>query len=175
MRNLYLFVEGVDDERLIDGVVRPRVEAFIDHLTVVRYAQETTAKSTGYLRALKRSADNEIFVLADRDKAPCITRRKEQVIERFNQEIDFKQIIIVETTIEAWYLAGLATDNPLKIAIPTTTDSIDKQKFEQMTRHLRRRFTPQQIKVNILNCWDWDLALARNRSLLYFAQRLGLL
>ncbi len=169
---LFLFVEGRDDWLFIQRILLPRLGH--NRCRINTYAESGKDEIVRIVRSIRKQGGNEYIVLADKNKAPCISKRKEQVIKRFDDEIEQQYIIIVETTIEAWYLAGLPPENSLKIDVPSITDSIDKSQFENLTEHLRKRRKSSEIKLSILELWDWDWALKRNRSFNYFVQRLGL-
>ncbi len=172
MQMIYFFVEGMDDEIFIKQTLFPKL---IDYsIRIIKYAQNTALKNAQYVRAIRNQAGCEYLILADKDRVPCISGRKQQVIERFDSRVEQQHIVIVETTIEAWYLAGLPPKNPLKIEVPLTTDTVDKDRFASLAKHLQKRKTLLEIKLSILEHWDWELALKRNRSLNYFAHRLGL-
>lgn len=172
MQMLYFFVEGMDDEIFIKQTLFPKL---IDYsIRIIKYAQSSSLKNAQYVCAIRNQPGCKYLILADKDRVPCISGRKQQVIERFDNRVEQQHIVIVETTIEAWYLAGLPPENPLKIDVPPITDSIDKSLFESLTEHLRKRKKSSEIKLSILEHWDWEWALKRNRSFNYFAHRLGL-
>ncbi len=105
MRYLYFWVEGEDDQRFVESVFIPHIAGY-DAILVQKYASMKHAKVRAFLRSIKRSGQEVIF-LADRDHAPCIQRRIDAVREKYSVPKEFP-IVIVCREIEGWYLAGLA-------------------------------------------------------------------
>lgn len=95
--------------------------------------------------------------------------------ERFGG-IPQDKIIVVERTIQAWYLAGLSPDNRLRIKVPRDIDLYNKQRFVQLIQPTLSRSGGSivETRIQILEEYDWELALSRSRSLRYFAMRLGM-
>lgn len=173
MCHLVMLVEGADDRRFVEQIVFPRLHSWSQRI-VKEYAQLSRPELEAIIRVYNISGWN-YFILGDKDASPCISQRKSSLSERFGG-VPQDKIIVVERTIEAWYLAGLSPDNHLRIEVPRDIDSCNKQKFEQVAQPIRKKSgdTILQIKNRLLEEYDWQLALNRSRSLRYFATKLGI-
>ncbi|MCX7926245.1 MAG: hypothetical protein N2554_10605 [Fimbriimonadales bacterium] len=83
-----------------------------------------------------------------------------------------RRILVVCPEIEAWYLAGVVSNNSLGVPIYSSTDSLTYEEFKRLCQRLGRG--EEEVYRQILNEYDWNLAKTRNRSLHYFATRLRL-
>jgi hypothetical protein len=119
---------------------------------------------------------SDFFLLVDYDRGPCITAIRQKYAQRYERYLDETQVLVVRSMIEAWYVAGVPSENPFKITIPSLVDGLDKQEFARIfgERAERRRGKRRELLQQILAAYDWDLALQRSESLRYCATRLGL-
>jgi hypothetical protein len=77
--------------------------------------------------------------------------------------------------IEAWYTAGVPTQNLFKAIIPPTVEDVDKQAFARIFGERAQNLEERIILLQqILDVYDWNLALQRSESLHYCALRLGI-
>jgi hypothetical protein len=77
--------------------------------------------------------------------------------------------------IEAWYTAGVPSQNPFKASIPPIAESVDKQAFAGIFgERARNREERIVLLQQILAVYDWGLALQRSASLRYCALKLGI-
>jgi len=125
-KGLWLLVEGDDDERLIKHIENELINGRYLGIQFYQYAQKPQKEIVSFIRTLNKMGADYIF-LRDLDKEICVTRRKEKIIERF-QDIEVNKILIVKRAIEAWYLAGLddLSCKTLGINVFQSTDEIGK-------------------------------------------------
>lgn len=170
-KRLFLFVEGNDDERLINAVFMPFFQEKYDKIIVYKYEErEATLKAL-----FKGGFQDDYFFFCDYDSKGdlsfCTTRRKEKELEKY-PFLDHRKIIIVKEVIESWYLAGISAANykkwKLKMIQDTTT--ISKEQFQQL---IPKSFNRTDFKVEIVKQFALAEAILRNHSLDYFNQRIG--
>jgi hypothetical protein len=169
-RRLYLWVEGTDDQRFVDSVLRPRLEQHYSWVNVLPYAGWRKEKITKFIESIRGMRDSDYVFIADNDKHPCVSAKKEAVCQRI-KSVEPHRIAIAVTEIESWYLAGLNADGcvKLEIAIPTDTTGLTKEQFDQ----LRRPSYESRIDwmVEMLRHYSLDQAVTRNTSLRYFVAK----
>ncbi|MGA3238012.1 MAG: hypothetical protein ABSG03_17110 [Bryobacteraceae bacterium] len=163
---LAVWVEGDRDRRFIEAVIKPRLESTYAQVLVKEYRQRKTVDINRWLRAMAHEGFGHLFI-ADIDSAPCVTIRKEKVMERY-PEIEDQEIGVVSREIESWYLAGITANgaSALNISPPSSTDNLTKQDLD--------RLTPPQLDSQLdfllepLKYFDATTACKRNKSFAHF-------
>ena len=161
---LYIFVEGPDDSRFFDRIgkdlFRNRYDE--DKIRTYEYSTKTKEKINDFLKIIGKMGA-EYICQSDLDEAPCASKRKEKLIERFN-DFEKNKIIVVKIEIESWYLA-LLDDNAcrrfkIKPSKIKNTDHITKEQFNDL---IPKKFDSRvDFMVEILNCADIEIAKQRN-------------
>jgi len=166
-KELYIWVEGNDDERFFKRIIEPMLQKKYDNIYIIAYSQMKKEKRKSFLKSIKSMGADYIFV-TDIDKSPCVTARKEE-FEEFKYIIDKGKIVVVVKEIESWYLAGLDTK---KIKIPhfELTDDITKEEFNKLISGNSRI----DSMLKILNNFSIEMAKQRNKSFKYFIEKIQL-
>lgn len=165
----FVFVEGDDDERFFDHVVRSKLETRYSVIQVWKYAQKSPSKVNNFLRTIALMGAEYVF-LADLNGEPCVTAKKTRLQERY-QCIDTGKIMVVCREIESWYLAGIneAVAKSFKITFPGRTDNVGKEKFESL---MPKGFASRvDFLVEVLKQFSEDHARKRNQSFRYFISK----
>jgi hypothetical protein len=174
--DLFLLVEGDDDDRFCGSVITPeRVPAYSDVSTWQWSPRKTTVTDERFIDGVVANGD-DYFLLADLDDLDYAESRREAICQRFSS-CDRTHVIVVERAIEAWYVAGLdlAVQTALKIdrgRIPNRTDDFRKADL--------RGVMPSRYKAtnaflrDVLRRFSIAEARGRNRSFDDFARRIGL-
>ena len=166
---LFILVEGDDDERFFDRLIKPLYEQICDHFQIWKYSQQKLKKVNGFLNSINAMQADYIFV-ADMDDSPCVTDRKERITSHF-MNLSEDRILVVCREIESWYLAGLNDDARREIKIRTidNTDHISKEQFDRM---MPERFDSRiDFMQEIMKLFDRETALSKNTSFEYFMQK----
>lgn len=168
-RRLFIFLEGDDDERFFDRVIKPMYEQIYDHVHLWKYAQTKKQKVNGFLRSINAMRAEYLFVF-DMDESLCVTKKKERCASKF-EKLSEEHILIVCREIESWYLAGLNDEGCSQIGIPPSynTDSMSKEQFDGM---MPKKFASRiDFMQEIMKVFDQNTALTRNNSFRYFIQK----
>jgi len=164
---LFIWVEGEDDLRFFNRIIKPAFEGKYNLVEVRAYAALKREKVSNYLRSIKAMDAAYIFV-TDMNQAPCITARKEEIEDKF-RNVDKDKIIVVIKEIESWYLAGLddACSKKCGIRPCKTTDTIIKEQLNNMTP---KKFSSSRIDFlqEILKYFEVEIAKQKNKSFRYF-------
>lgn len=168
---LWLFIEGEDDQRFIESVLQRRLEE-IWSVRLIRYAERPNSKIVDYLRS-GRAMEVRHILLADFDRGPCIERRKRALCRAY-RGLRPEHIIIVKNEIESWFAAGVTAEGEraLKAKFPRNTDDYSKEEF---LAKIPERLSPKRVFfTELLEYYSLQTALRRNQSLRYFCEKCGI-
>ena len=165
---IYILVEGNDDERFVEWVLKPILNTRYDYIRYYQYAQRPKRRIEQFIQSIV-SRKAVFLCLTDIDMYPCITARKESVKEMKIGTVSNDEIVVVIMEIEGWYLAGLndACCSRLKIATYDTTDNIQKEQCEQLLS-VSKLGNTINCKIEILKNYDIATAKIKNQSFNYF-------
>ena len=169
-RQLYVWVEGGDDRRCCNRVMRPLLKSQYDWIELVQYAQRPPAWRRRYLRSIRSNRDASYIYVTDLNAAPCVTAKKEDVRGRLSN-VEDDRVMVVVPEIEGWYLAGLDGEHSARLGIGelATTDQITKERFEQLQPS---RFDSKlDFVLEILDCFSVEAAREKNQSFDYFCRK----
>lgn len=167
---MFVWVEGTDDSRFFEAIVKPFFQNRYDYVKIVEYAQMPKTTMSNLLKSIKSSNDDYVFV-ADADQLPCATARKERT-RATHACVDMLKTLVVVKEIEGWYMAGLdeAAYKRLKIGYTPTTDNLTKEEFLRLKP---KKFDSRiDFMAEILKSFSVKSAIKRNNSFAYFAWKL---
>jgi hypothetical protein len=168
-RKLFIWVEGGSDARFFEAVLKPLLEKRYNRVEVRTYATLKKSKVVNLLRGILAS-DNDYILVADIDQEPCVTAKKQLILDRF-RPIDEGRIRVVIREIESWYLAGLDDSASSVLGLPDmeTTNDVTKEDFNML---MPEKFDSRiDFMMEILKYFSMRIALKKNRSFSYFIYR----
>jgi hypothetical protein len=170
-KKLYIFVEGDDDNRFFNRIVKNLLKNSYNEIEIREYSQKTKEYINAFLESIRKMGA-EYICQSDLDEVPCATKRKEKLKERFSS-FEENRIIVVKIEIESWYLALLNDDTCKKLKIKPSeirnTDHINKEKFNSL---IPKKFDSRvDFMVEILDCASIETAKQRNTSFKYFIDK----
>jgi len=178
MNYFYIFVEGKDDKLFFENIILPKIknlENFRDtQIKIIQYAQKPSNYIINYIKSIKSMNRSDYIFVADIDNEPCITQKKQRIIEKY-KIIEPDKIIIVKKEIESWYLAGLDNNSLNKLKIRrnfNNTDDISKEDFNNLKPS--KFMSLSDFKQEILEHFNIDVAKQKNSSFNYFARKYNL-
>jgi len=166
---LYIFVEGDDDVRFFEKIIKPMLEEKYDSIAIWKYAQVKNKRISDFIRSIKGMNANYIYV-SDINRAPCITAKKEVVQGEF-KNIDRDRIMVIIREIEGWYLAGLGDtcSQKLRVCSCDTTDNLTKEQFNEL---IPKKFDSRiDFIQEILKYFHIETAKQKNASFSYFLEK----
>jgi hypothetical protein len=171
-KRLYIWAEGIDDERFFEKIIEPKLQEQYDYIKIVRYSNMKGEKVKDFLKSIKSIMDADYFFITDIDKSPCVSAKKEEIENIIDIDIDKEKIVVVIKEIESWYLAGLDTTKFKKIKIRhfERTDNISKEDFNKLISGNSR----VNFMIEILNNFSIEMAKQRNKSFKYFIEKIQL-
>ncbi|MCK4567834.1 MAG: hypothetical protein KAU48_11060 [Candidatus Thorarchaeota archaeon] len=169
MGEIYLLLEGDDDERLFRQVIIPLMKnkGFVP--IIWKYSNETSKEISKRLDILSKMKEDYIL-FADLDKAQCVTERKSE-LRNIYRSLDEMRIIVIVKAIEGWYAAGITENGCEKLGLhePCKTEDFDHSKFKKWTY---KKFRKESFgKMAILQHFSPRIARERNESFGYFFKR----
>ncbi len=165
---LRIMVEGYDDEKLFD-LLRPLIK--YAWVTIVQCANRPNSWKAKFVKSTDASSHADYLYVADIDAAPCVTKRKNRLVEQI-PALEGDRIIVVVREIEAWYLAGVPDQDAraLGFVCPGCTDGVTKEVF---LRLMPKRFNSAiDFKAELLKRFSSDVAISRSGSFAYLLKRL---
>ena len=165
-KRLFVWVEGENDIRFFDKIIKPKLQKKYNLVEVRSYAVLKKKKIRNFLKSIK-AMNAEYIYARDINDAPCVTSRKKKIQSKL-RNIDESRIIVVIKEIESWYLAGLSDEDTQKLKIRSykTTDGITKEQFHDL---IPKKFDSRiDFTLEILKCFSVEIAKQKNRSFRYF-------
>ena len=166
---IYVFVEGGDDLRFFQSVIKPELEKQYRSVHISSYKNQRKSELENLINNIHKNNMPYIFV-ADLDKKVCSTETKKFIKKQIPKIVD-KQIIVVKHEIESWYVAGLEYKDAssLNVVYHTNTESITKEIFNSMiTPDVRSR---NLFLIKILEKFSIATAKKHNPSFAYFCDK----
>ena len=170
-KRLYILVEGSDDERFFQYVVKPHFEEEYDTVQINQYAKMTNKKIGNFLKSIHAMKADYLYV-TDINNSPCVTKKKDQIKKILNKFVTEDRISVVIREIEGWYLAGLTStkSKTLKVSnLPPHTNDLTKEQFNSL---IPKKFDSRiDFMIEILKLFSMPTAKRKNKSFLYFSKR----
>jgi hypothetical protein len=169
-RQLFLFVEGDDDERFFRSAVVPALFTGYHHVQFVQFSALKKEKLKGFFRSIV-AMKAEYILVRDLDRQPCASAAKDHILGALPQ-IDPDRVQIVKAEIESWYCAGIPGDHPwrsLAIGRCADTSTITKEAFEAAVFQSGQPKLPAMLKL--LERFDLEAAVQRNESFRRFLRK----
>lgn len=170
-KRMWVLLEGNDDERFFERVIKPIFENTYDFVRPWQYAQKRTEKVKNFLRSIESIGSDYLF-WGDINRLPCVTAKKTRIKRRYGARVDIDNVIIVVQEIESWYLAGLNDKARKELRIRTfrKTDNITKEQFDKL---MPKKFDSRiDFMVEVLNRFCVEIAKRKNSSFDYFMEKL---
>ncbi|NUU95801.1 hypothetical protein XO10_05830 [Marinitoga sp. 1135] len=172
-KQLFVFVEGNDDERFFEFIIKPKLSNRYDLVQIIKYSEEKKEKIDNYISSIKQMKADYIFT-NDIDNVCSIKNKKNEIKTKW-KNIDEEKIFIVIKEIESWYLAGLSDEKCklLKIRIVKNTDEITKEEFNNI---ISNKFESRiAFMVEILKNFSIEIAIQKNKSFKYFIEQMNII
>ncbi|PWI49497.1 hypothetical protein CEE45_01515 [Candidatus Heimdallarchaeota archaeon B3_Heim] len=166
---LFIFLEGNDDERFFNIILRPILTEKFDSIEIIKYSQLRKKFIKKFLKSIDELSSHYIF-LSDIDVNPCFPKKKE-ALKKIYECIVEDRISVVIMEIESWYLAGLDPQSSKDLDIPNygETNSLCKEHFNEI---IPSKFDSRiDFMVEILKRYAIEIAKRKNSSFRYFMNK----
>jgi hypothetical protein len=168
VRRLFIFVEGSDDVRFFETIIKPRFEHVFDSVELITFACTKSVKVDRFIRGIN-AMHHSYLIVTDIDLETSVHAKKKVILSRFN-EADYQNILVIIQEIESWYLAGIddGGGKALGIHSPARTDFVTKEHFLRLIP----RFYPSKIAfmIQILKHFSLSTAVEKNKSFRFFIE-----
>lgn len=173
-KQLYIFVEGPDDERFINSVIKPILDKKYSLVKVIKYATLSKVVIENFIKTYDKQSSSDYLFLCDMDargnKLLCITKRKAKELNTYSF-LNINKIVIVREEIESWYFAGINQQKSEEFKVKWLTDThlLTKEAFMKI---IPKGFnSSNDFMVEILKNYSLEEAILRNQSLKYFSEK----
>jgi hypothetical protein len=174
-RRIALFVEGEEDRAFAERVLKPRLLQQYSEVRVHMHAQTPDEKLSSHFRSLQRM-NSDYFLVVDKDRVPCISEVRRVYARRYQPQLGERQVLVACPMIEAWVYRGRPHPKPVQSQHPSYSGGCRQASFCTNFRERAQNLEERIILLQqILDVYDWNLALQRSESLRYCATRLELL
>ncbi len=167
---IFILLEGDDDERFFNEVLSPLFRERFSTIKIWKYAQRKAEKVVNILRSIK-SMNKAYLFLADYDDACCITKKKEEIKEKFDSMIEPEKLFVVIREIESWYLSGLSDENTRKICKRKRIKDVHHCTKEEFGMLIPTRMSRVEFMQQVLKSFDIETARKNNSSFDYLIRR----
>lgn len=162
---IYVILEGLDDRRFFDNVLRPYFDGHYGNMYAWEYSSKPKEKIKNFVNTI-RSRGLPLIFLADNDE-----NQDGAKIDKILTKYPFlksEDIFVVVKEIESWYIAGVNEDFEflLKQSLPRETDDICKERFRSFFKDVPR----SELMISILENYNLELARSKNSSLHHFLE-----
>jgi len=179
LKLIYFIIEGPDDERFFNKIVKPLFESNGFKTKCFKHACIRPKERIKFIRSIKRFDNCDYIYAKDLDQYPCISSRRNSITKELSDEVDDNRIMVVAKVIESWYLAGVdeKTLKQLHVnrknisRILKSTDTIDKIQFNEFFPTTIPRSNIMHQLLSNYNIYD---AINRNTSFNYFMRKFKL-
>jgi hypothetical protein len=168
---LFICVEGPSDRSFFQIVVEPRLRNRYERVIIWEYSGKSKKERRVFIRGVQANRQADYLWVGDLDDKPCVSAKKNDLIERVGQSLDDAKIVVVVKEIESWYLAGLDRDGCEKMDLRErrNTDSLTKEEFHGL---IPKQFgSPIDFTKEVLKRFSVDEAVRKNGSFRYFYDR----
>lgn len=168
-KRLFIWVEGEDDIRFFNRIIKPIFHEKYNLVEVRPYAPLKREKVDNFLKSIKAMKADYIYV-TDINDAPCVTRKKQEIQDKL-RHTDGDRIIVVIKEIESWYLAGPSNTESKKFKFRpfVSTDNITKEQFNNL---IPKEFDSRiDFMLEILKDFSIEIAKQKNTSFRYFLEK----
>ena len=166
----FVLVEGSDDGAFAQRVIAPLFCSAldVDYVDVVEWAHYPHVRRKNLVASVT-AIGCDYTVLTDQDAA-CVSVRVEKM-HTHHPYLTPSRIIVVQSEIEAWYLAGAPESMLTRLGIMgmDQTDGITKEQFQQ--RVISRGLDEALVKIQILAGYDCTRARQMSASFDYFLRK----
>jgi len=168
---LYILVEGNDDERFVDAILKPVFENNYNFVRPYKYADKPKKTILKLIKSI-HAMGADFFCLADLDNSPCAPHRIGIAKTKKLGNVEDSRVVIAKKAIESWYLAGVndACCRRLRLPVRNNTDNVDKVQFRQILKQSKLGYT-LDCKIQILQDYDLNTGISRNHSFHRFSQK----
>jgi hypothetical protein len=167
-RRLFIFLEGSDDVRFFETIIKPRFEHAYASVELITYACTKSVKVDRFIRGIN-AMHHDYIVVTDIDLEKSVNAKKNIIMSRFS-EAEYQCIMVIIQEIESWYLAGIDDNSAKSIGIHPhkQTDFVTKEHFIRWIP----RYYPSKIAfmIEILKHFTLTVAVEKNKSFRFFIE-----
>lgn len=168
VRRLFIFVEGSDDVRFFETIIKPRFEHAFESVELITFACTKSVKVDRFIRGIN-AMHHSYIIVTDIDMETSVHAKKMIILSRFT-EADYRNIMVIIQEIESWYLAGIDDTGAKALGIhaPARTDFVTKEHFIRWIP----RYYPSKIAfmIEILKHFSLSVAVEKNKSFRFFLE-----
>lgn len=168
MNNLYIFVEGYDDEQFIKNVLSDNILTLLPNYQIIQYAPKTKKKVCDFIKSIKCICNADYLFLADQDG---IATKKNQILEKYPC-VEEEKLFLAIYEIESWIISGIKECNLKKMKIKkvwNNAEEVTKEIFESL---VPKNLSILEFKMEAYKFYDIEFANSSSTSFAKFRENL---
>lgn len=169
-QRLFILVEGLDDSRFCNKIIKTRFKPKYDYISIHEYSNQNKDFILKFIKSINSMGADYIFI-SDFNKENCITAKKQKILCKYKNKLDENNIVIVKEEIESWYMAGMDDTQSKLLEIPKIkeTNNFTKEHFNDF-QQLKNR-SRIDLMVEMLKSYNIKIAKQKNKSFKYFIEK----
>lgn len=168
---LFILVEGNDDERFFERIIKPEFQKIYDHVQFYQYACQPPKRTENFIKSVD-AMNADYIIAADINHSPCVTQKKETLISKKIRNVEKDKIIVVVKEIESWYMAGLEEESKEALGFKRGESSTDDLSKEHFNRLMPKKYISRiEFMQEILKYFKKKTAVKNNTSFAYFFKK----
>ena len=170
---LFVFVEGEDDERFFNTIMKSKYDEIYRSTKIITYRQLKKKVVNKIIETIRSGDGSDYIFVADMDDGQEISSKKDQIKRKY-KSVNLDKIIIVIKEIESWYLAGITRDSFKKLKLKEKYSDIIQT--NHITKELFFKFKPNsftsdlEYKIELLKYFSVPSAKQKNKSFNIFIE-----
>jgi len=170
-KQLWVLIEGSDDTRFIDKIIRPILINNYNSIKTWEYSKEPLQRKKKILKSIAAIGDDYLF-FSDINNSPCVSKKMDVLKSNFKKTVNSNNIVVVIKEIESWYLAGLDNKKSKELSIKPLRNTNDITK-EEFNRLIPKKFDSRiDFMVEILKRFSVETARRKNKSFNYLLTKI---
>ena len=118
-KRLFIFVEGSDDVRFFDTIVKPRLEHAFESVELITFACTKSVKVDRFIRGIN-AMQHSYLIVTDIDFEKNVNGKKRVILSRFS-EVDYQHIMVIIQEIESGSPESMRTGGKPSVSISLRT------------------------------------------------------
>ncbi len=168
LKRLFIFVEGSDDVRFFETIIKPRFEHAFLSVELITFACLKSVKVDRFINGIN-AMHHHYIIVADIDLEKSVHAKKKVILSRF-LAADYQNVMVIIQEIESWYLAGIDDTGAKALGIhaPARSDFVTKEDFIRWIPG----YYPSKIAfmIDVLKYFSLSVAVEKNKSFRFFME-----
>ncbi|WIW27620.1 hypothetical protein [Bacillus inaquosorum] len=169
-KSLLIFVEGYYDKTFFKNIIQPLLYKNYNEIKIIEYSKPNDLFIDSYIKSTKRTDYIDYIFTVDLDECSSIDDKITEVIKKY-KNVEKEKVYVVIKEIEGWFLAGLETEDKLKLNFKHkhNCNEIIKESFDSVIPPKTKKTT---FLIELIEKFKLEVARKNSHSLRYLCESL---